>query len=50
MMVGSLLKILADSNFFNSGWKQGAGLTKFVEFIPNKKDSISAVLTDNLLY
>ena len=27
----------------------GAGLTKLVELIPNKKDSVSAALYDNLL-
>ena len=31
-----------------SGIKHGAGFTKFVELIPNKKDSVSAALYDNL--
>jgi hypothetical protein len=31
-----------------SGTKQGAGFTKLVELIPNKNDSVSAALYDNL--
>ena len=36
------------SSFAISGTKHGAGFTKFVEFIPNKKDSVSGALYDNL--
>jgi hypothetical protein len=37
-----LLKTLTEFNIFGFGVKFGAGFTKFVELIPNKKDSVSA--------
>jgi hypothetical protein len=40
--------MFAESNFVISGTKHGAGFTKFVELMPNKKDSVSGALYDNL--
>jgi len=45
---GPFSYIFTESILANSGTKTGAGLTKLVEFTPNKNDSISAALYDNL--
>jgi hypothetical protein len=44
MITLGILKTFAVFKHFNSGVRQGAGLTKFVALIPNKNDSISAGL------
>jgi hypothetical protein len=44
MIISGSLNTLAVFKHFNSGVKDGAGLTKLVELIPNKNDSISAEL------
>jgi hypothetical protein len=41
---------LLDPSAVNLGTNTGAGLTKFVELIPNKKDSISGALLDILFH
>jgi hypothetical protein len=50
MNVGFFSYILDEANFVISGLKHGAGFTKFVELIPNKKDSVSAALYDSLFH
>ena len=42
------INIESEFNCVISGTKHGAGFTKFVELIPNKNDSVSGALYDNL--
>ena len=50
MYTGALSNKCALERHFNSGTKGGAGFTKLVELIPNKKDSISGALLDNVFH
>jgi hypothetical protein len=42
--------MFAELSSLISGVKQGAGFTRFVEFMPNKKDSVSAAFDDNFVH
>jgi len=48
--VGSLSNTFAVGNCFSSGVRHGCGLTRFVEFIPKRKDSMSGALLDMVFH